>query len=157
MRIGTSALYPCKVLMELWNSVSGDYPDFKLKLVPFEDTGTITAFSEIGKKYDLMIGPHNSVNVARFANFLKLGEYRFCLAMPKSHRLSEMTSVSYNELHGEQLFMQARGNSPVNDKIRDEIEKNHPEIAIIDLPHHYNLEVFNKCAENGGVLLSLDA
>lgn len=53
--------------------------------------------------------------------------------------------------------MQARGNSPVNDKIRADIEQGHPEITIVDLPHHYDLEVFNRCTEEGCVLLSLDA
>lgn len=79
VRIGTSALYPCKILMKLWNSVSGNYPDFKLKLVPFEDTETITAFSEIGKKYDLMIGPHNSVTSRDLPIFSSSGNTAFSL------------------------------------------------------------------------------
>ncbi len=57
VRVGTSALYPCKVLMDLWNSISDRYPLFKMKIIPFEDTSTRTAFSNIGKKYDLIIGP----------------------------------------------------------------------------------------------------
>lgn len=157
VRIGTSALYPCKILMDLWNSVSDRHPHFKLKIVPFEDTSTKVAFSNLGKKYDLMIGPHNSVNVAKISDFLELGQYRFCLAMPKPHPLSGKKSISYEDLHRERFFMQARGNSPVNDKIRADIEQGHPEITIVDLPHHYNLEVFNRCAEEGCVLLSLDA
>ncbi len=157
VRIGTSALYPCKILMDLWNSVSDRHPHFKLKIVPFEDTSTRVAFSNVGKKYDLMIGPHNSVNVAKYSDFLELGQYRFCLSMPKSHPLSGKKSISYGDLHGERFLMQAKGNSPVNDKIRADIEQGHPEITIVDLPHHYDLEVFNRCAEEGCVLLSLDA
>lgn len=129
---------------------------FQLKIVPFEDTSTSAAFSNIGKKYDLMIGPHNSVNIAKISGFLELGQARFCLAMPRSHPLSGKKSVSYRDLHGERFFMQAKGNSPVNDKIRAAIEQGHPEITIVDLPHHYDLEVFNRCAEEGGVLLNLD-
>ncbi|MCI9144123.1 MAG: LysR family transcriptional regulator [Lachnospiraceae bacterium] len=157
VRIGTSALYPCKILMDLWNSVSDRHPHFKLKIVPFEDTSTRAAFSNVGKKYDLMIGPHNSVNVAKISKFLELGLYRFCLAMPKPHPLSGKKSISYKDLYGERFLMQARGNSPVNDKIRADIEQGHPEITIVDLPHHYDLEVFNRCAKEGCILLSLDA
>ena len=38
IRVGTSVLYPCNVLMELWNKVSSQYLQFKLRVVPFEDT-----------------------------------------------------------------------------------------------------------------------
>lgn len=157
VRIGTSALYPCKILTDLWNSVSDRYPYFKLKVIPFEDTSTAAAFSNIGKKYDLIIGPHNSVNTAKFSSFLELGRYRFCLAMPKAHPLSGRKFLSYGDLHGERFFMQVRGNSPVNDAVREEIETGHPQIQIIDVPQHYDVEVFNRCAEDGCVMLSLDA
>lgn len=52
-------------------------------------------------------------------------------------------------------MMQVRGNSPINDKVRDDIEQSHPQITIIDLPQHYDLEVFNQCAENEGILLTI--
>ena len=157
VRVGTSALYPCSILMNLWNSVSSQHPYFKLKVVPFEDSSTQIAFSNIGKKYDVIIGPHNSVNTAKFSNFLKLGQYHFCIAMPKPHPLSARKTLSYDDLHGERLLMQVRGNSPVNDRIRDDIEKGHPQISIVDVPQHYDLEVFNRCAEDGCMMLSLDA
>lgn len=157
IRAGTSALYPCRALMNIWNSISDRHPHFKLKLVPFEDTGTHTAFANIGKKYDLIVGPCNSVNTAKFSNFLELGRCCFCVSMPKSHPLSNKKSISYQDLHGEHFLMQVRGNSPINDKVRDDIELNHPQITIIDLPQHYDLEVFNRCAENEGILLTLES
>ena len=157
VRVGTSTLYPCNILMNLWNSISNQHTYFKLKIVPFEDTSTKTAFANIGKKYDIIIGPHNSVNTAKFCNFLELGQYHFCIAMPKPHPLSTKKNISYNDLHGERLLMQVRGNSPINDKVRDDMEKGHPQISIVDVPQHYDLEVFNRCAEEGCMMLSLDA
>lgn len=154
--VGTSALYPCKVLIDLWNPASSRYPHFHLKVVPFDDTSTKTAFANIGKKYDLIVGPFNSINTAKFSDFLELGRYHFCVTMPGHHPLSCKKKISYKDLYGEHFLMQARGNSPVNDKVRDEIERNHPQITITDLPHHYDLEVFNRCAEGDGILLSLD-
>ncbi len=70
-------------------------------------------------------------------------------------RASEM--VKFDDLHGERLLMQAPGNSPINDRIRNEIQSSHPQITIVDLPHHYDLDAFNLCAEEEGLLLSLDA
>lgn len=157
VRVGTSTLYPCNIFMNLWNSISNQHTYFKLKIVPFEDTSTKNAFANIGKRYDVIIGPHNSVNTAKFCNFLELGQYHFCIAMPKPHPLSAKKNISYNDLHGERLLMQVRGNSPINDKVRDDIEKGHPQISIVDVPQHYDLEVFNRCAEEGCTMLSLDA
>lgn len=157
IRVGTSALYPCKVLMDLWNEVSGRYPQFKLRVVPFEDTSTETAFSDVGKKYDLIAGPFDSVHTARYNRFLELGRYRFCIAMPGGHRLSRRASLTYEDLHGERLMIQEAGNSPVNDRIRGHIEKGHPQITILDVPCHYDLEVFNRCEEEGCLLLSLES
>lgn len=34
-RVGTSLLYPAKAFMDLWYKVSGQFPDYKLHLVPF--------------------------------------------------------------------------------------------------------------------------
>lgn len=156
IRVGTSALYPCRVLMDIWNKISEEYPQFKLKIIPFEDTGTDTAFANVGKKYDLMTGTFNSVQTAAFNSFLKLGEYRFCISVPGMHPLSGKKSVTYEDLHGEILMMQRAGNSPINDRIRSEIESGYPEITIYDLPYHYDLEVFNLCEEKGYLLLSLE-
>ena len=156
IRIGTSALYPCRVLMDLWNPASERYPWFTLKLVPSTATGTGAAFAAVGNEYDLIVGPHNSVTVAKNSRFLALGECRFCLAMPKTHPLAGRTSLSLEELHGERLCMQAPGNSPVNDRLRKRIQKEHPEIILKNVSRHYDLEVFNLCAEEGGILLSLD-
>ena len=49
IRVGTSALYPCKSLIELWNKINGDHPQFKLKVVPFEDTHTDGVRREWGR------------------------------------------------------------------------------------------------------------
>lgn len=155
VRIGTSALYPCKELTDLWNTHSKSYPYLKLKIIPFEDTSDQTAFAGLGKKYDLVIGPHDSVTVAKYSTFIQLGTYDFCIAVPDTHPLAVRKSVSYQDLHGERLLIQNRGNSPVNDRIRDEIEYNHPQITIVDVPSHYNMEVFNQCIEENCALLSL--
>lgn len=157
IRIGTSALYPCKVLTDLWNAKNKNNPYFKLKIVPFEDITSLSPFSDLGKKFDLIVGPHNSVTVAKYSNFIELGQYHFCIAMPQTHPLAGKSMVTYDDLHGERIMIQARGNSPVNDAIRSKIEKHHPQIKILDVPYPYDVEVFNRCMEENCVLLSLNA
>lgn len=157
IRIGTSALYPCKVLTDLWNEKNKNNSYFKLKIVPFEDINSLSPFSDLGKKFDLIVGPHNSVIIAKYSNFIELGQYHFCIAMPKTHPLAGKSIVTYDDLHGERIMIQERGNSPVNDAIRNEIENHHPQIKILDVPYHYDVEVFNRCMEENCVLLSLNA
>ena len=40
--------------------------------------------------------------------------------------------------------------------MRNDLEHNHPQIQIEDTPQFYDLSVFNRCAETGKVLLSLE-
>ena len=37
LRVGTSILNPCGVFMDLWQKVSGQFPQYKVQIVPFED------------------------------------------------------------------------------------------------------------------------
>ena len=53
-------------------------------------------------------------------------------------------------------MMVKRGDSGLNDFIRHELETRHPEIRIEDTPQFYDLSVFNRCAETGNVLLTIE-
>ncbi len=52
-------------------------------------------------------------------------------------------------------MMVQRGDSGTNDFIRNDLEKNHPQIQIEDTPPFYDLSVFNRCAETGRALLTI--
>lgn len=53
-------------------------------------------------------------------------------------------------------MMVKKGDSGTNDFIRNDLEKNHPEINIEDTPQFFDLSVFNRCAETGNVLLTIE-
>lgn len=88
--------------MDLWYKINADFPNYKLRLVPFEDNreGILSEIKKSGEKFDFLIG--------------------------------------------------------VNDFIRNDLEKNHPQIRIEDTPQFYDLSVFNRCAESGNVLLTIE-
>lgn len=156
IRIGTSVLYPCKNLMDLWSKISSEYPKFHLKIIPFEDINTGTAYYNIGKKYDLIIGSYDPNAAGDLCHFLKLGNRQFCLAMSKIHHLSKKENISITDLYGETLMIMKSGNSPINDQIRQNIEKEHPQIILANAPYYYDIEVFNYCEKNNYILLTLD-
>lgn len=156
--VGTSLLNPAKVFMDLWYKYNSSFPDFKLHLVPFEDdhNGILSEIGNLGKKFDFLIGVCDSKAWMSLCEFLPLGFYNKTVSVPRKHRLAEKSTINLEDLYGETLMMVKKGDSVINDYIRNDIETNHPQIKIEDTPQFYDLSVFNRCAESGNVLLSIE-
>ena len=136
--VGTSMLNPAKPFMDLWYKVNQSFPGYKLHLVPFEDNheGILSEIKKLGEKFDFLIGVCDSKAWLSLCNFLPLGRYK------------KMVAVT--------LMMVSKGDSGVNDFIRNDLENNHPQIHIEDTPQFYDLSVFNRCAETGNILLTIE-
>ena len=156
--IGTSLLNPAKPFMDLWYRVNQDFSEYKLHLVPFEDNheGILAEIEQLGKKFDFLIGVCDSREWLRRCNFLPLGRYTKMIAVSREHRLARKESIRIEDLYGETFMMVERGDSGVNDFLRNDLEKHHPRIHIEDTPQFYDLSVFNRCAETRNVLLTLE-
>lgn len=156
--VGTSLLNPAKPFMDLWYRVNKDFPDYKLHLVPFEDNheGILAEIAQLGEKFDFLIGVCDSKAWLNLCNMLPLGRYRKMIAVPREHHLAEKSQIEIEDLYGETLMMVKRGDSGVNDFLRNDLEKNHPQIHIEDTPQFYDMSVFNQCAETGKVLLTIE-
>ncbi len=156
--VGTSMLNPAKPFMDLWYNVNKDFPGYKLHLVPFEDNheGILSEIKNLGEKFDFLIGVCDSKAWLSLCNFTPLGQYKKMVAVSREHRLAAKKQIDITDLYGETLMMVARGDSGVNDFIRNDIEINHPQIHIEDTPQFYDLSVFNRCAETGNVLLTIE-
>lgn len=154
-RVGTSLLNPAKPFIDLWYRVNKEFPDYKLHLVPFEDNheGILSEIKKLGEKFDFLIGVCNSRTWLSMCCFLPLGTYKKMIAVSREHPLAAKEKISIEDLHGKTLMMVRRGDSDINDTIRDDLKKNHPEITIEDTPPYYDLSVFNRCAETENVLL----
>ena len=156
--VGTSLLNPAKPFMDLWYRVNHRFSNYKLHLVPFEDNheGILSEIKKLGEKFDFLIGVCDSKTWLSMCHFLPIGKYRKMIAVPREHRLAGRTCIDIQDLYGETLMMVRRGDSGINDLIRENLEKNHPKIQIEDLPPFYDLSVFNRCAETGHVLLTIE-
>lgn len=156
--IGTSLLNPAKPFMDLWYNVNKNFPEYKLHLVPFENNheGILSEISQLGKKFDFLIGVCDSKAWFKLCNFLPLGRYKKMVSVSREHRLANKKTINIEDLYGETLMMVKRGDSGVNDFLRNDLEKNHPQIQIWDTPQFYDLSVFNHCAETGKVLLTIE-
>lgn len=78
------------------------------------------------------------------------------IAVSREHPLASKSRIDIKDLYGETLMMVSAGDSGVNDFIRNDLEKNHPQIHIEDTPYFYDLSVFNRCAETRNVLLTIE-
>ena len=156
--VGTSLLNPAKPFMDLWYKINQSFPDYKLHLVPFEDNhdGILSEIKKLGEKFDFLIGVCDSKAWLSICSFLPLGRYKKMVAVSRDHRLAEKKQINIEDLHGETLMMVGRGDSGVNDFIRNDLEKKHPQIHIEGTPQFYDLSVFNRCAESGNILLTIE-
>ena len=156
--VGTSLLNPAKPFMDLWYRVNSNFPNYKLHLVPFEDNhkGILSEIELLGEKFDFLIGVCDSKAWLSRCKFLPLGRCKKMIAVSREHKLAGRKLINIEDLHGETLMMVKRGDSGVNDFLRNDLEQNHPEINIEDTPQHYDLSVFNRCAETGNVLLTIE-
>lgn len=157
-RVGTSLLYPAKAFMDLWYKVSSQFPDYKLHLVPFEDNheGILSEIEQLGKKFDFLLGVCDSKQWLNRCNMLPLGRYRKMCAVSREHPLASKKYMELSDLYGETLMMVKEGDSEMNDIIRNDLRKNHPDIRIEDTTQFYDMAVFNRCIETGNVLLILE-
>ncbi len=156
--VGTSLLNPAKPFMDLWYRVNSSFPEYKLHLVPFEDKheGILSEIEKLGEKFDFLIGVCDSKEWLSRCRFLPLGRYKKMVAVSREHRLAQKSRLDIEELYGETLMMVKRGDSKINDSIRNDLENNHPLIRIEDTPMFYDLSVFNRCAQTDKVLLTLE-
>lgn len=156
--VGTSLLNPAKPFMDLWYRVNSDFSGYKLHLVPFEDNheGIVSEIRRLGEKFDFLIGVNDSKTWLSLCNFLPLGTYRKMVAVSREHPLATRKMIHITDLYGETLMMVPRGDSGVNDFIRNDLERNHPRIRIEDTSQFYDLSVFNRCTETGNVLLTIE-
>lgn len=153
LRVGTSAMYPCQAFIGLWTEISQRCPQFRLQIVPIESDQRRTDL--LGSAYDFLIGPYDP-GFARNHTFFPVGEYRFTIALPRTHPLAGKERISFGDLEGGPLLLMRPGHSEVNDRIRHDIRKKHPNLMIQDIEPSYGLETFNLCMETGAPLLSLE-
>lgn len=156
--VGTSLLNPAKPFMDLWYRINQNFPDYKLHLVPFQDNheGILSEIKKLGEKFDFLIGVCDSKAWLSLCSFLPLGRYKKMIAVSREHPLASKAKLDIEDLYGETLMMVSPGDSGANDFIRNDLEKNHPQIHIENTPQFYDLSVFNRCAETGNVLLTIE-
>lgn len=159
IRIGSSLLNPSKVLTDLWLPLQEKYRQYRFSIVPYEDTKEqiLSVTASLGERIDILVGSFNSRKMLETADYLPLGYYKLCIAVPKEHPLAKRKELTLRDLHGERLMMIKSGDTEPIDHFHDMMKMTHPQILIEETDHYYDMETFNTCEQTGALLLTLDA
>lgn len=159
IRVGSSLLNPSSVLTNLWAPIREKYPEYKFRIIPYEDKKEqiLSVTASLGERIDLLVGSFNSRAMQKRANYLFLGNYQLCVAVPKGHPLSYKKELTFQDLHGERLVMVKSGDTELLDYFRTILNMTHPQIMITDTDYYYDIDTFNMCEQTGMFLLTLDA
>ena len=154
VRIGTSLLYKCRLLPDLWTRISEKHPELKIEILSmteYQNRGEV--FKALGIEFDLFEGIYGSTGWNGMCQFLELEHTPICCAVAKNHRLAGMKILTMQDLNGEYLVMPIEGVSKEMDAFRNHIKNNYPTIQIVD-SKRYGLDTFTLCEVNGYILIT---
>ena len=154
VRIGTSLLYKCRLLPELWAVICEERPELKMEILPmaeYQNRGN--SLSMLGIKYDLFEGIYGNTGWKGLCQFLELSRTPICCAVSKKHRFAEKKHLSMQDLNGEYLVMPITEVSAELDAFRNEILTNYPTVQIID-SSYYGVDTFTMCEVNPYILIT---
>lgn len=154
VRIGTSLLYKCRLLPDLWTKISEKHPELKIEILPmteYQNRGEV--FSALGVQFDLFEGIYGSAGWVGLCQFLELELTPICCAVAKNHRLAGMKKLTLQDLDGEYLMMPVEGVSKEVDTFRKDITVNYPAVRIVD-SLYYGVDTFTLCEVNGYILVT---
>jgi len=157
IRIGTSFMTPTQFLIDIWPKIHEVCPDLKFQLVPFENTpeNAREILMNLGQNIDLVAGIFDEESLKQWGcAALELSKEPLCCAVSIHHRLSEKRKLSIGDLFGGNLMLIRRGWNGYVDSLRDDIEKNYPQISIVDFSF-FDVGVFNQCENSNNILMAV--
>lgn len=154
VRIGTSLLYKCRLLPDLWAQISEKHPELKIEILPmteYQNRGEV--FTALGVQFDLFEGIFGSAGWKGMCQFLELERTPVCCAVAKNHRLASMKKLTMQDLNGEYIVMPVEGVSREIDDFRNHIRNHYPTVQILD-SRRYDIDTFTLCEVNPYILIT---
>ena len=153
VRFGSSQLYSIKQIEGIWDLARKECSDLEIKITACSDGNYLDADNDIWKQVDVLCAAFGYCKEDGKLEQLQLGSLNIAWAMPYNHPLAQKKSLRPEDLYGMDLMMVHKVVSSYIDALREEIESKHPRIHIIDVPA-YRLETFNRCVNEGKLMVS---
>ena len=155
IHIGASLMNPVNFLLERWGKAAQQYPNIRLEIVPFEDTipGFTEVLDHLGERIDVISCPYDTNFWGDRFQAFHLHDLPLCIACSRSHPLASKERLTLQNLYGQTLWIAARGVDDYQDRVRDDLEQNHPQIRLKD-SLYLNLGGFNQLVASQDVAIS---
>ena len=154
VRIGTSLLYKCRLLPQIWAKISEICPELKIEIMSMNEYNQRgETFAALGNQYDLFEGIYGSIGWKGLCSFLELEKTEICCAVSKNHRLANTKELTMQDLNGECIVMPIEGVSKEMDAFRNHIRSAYPTVQIVD-SKYYGVDTFTLCEVNQYVLIT---
>lgn len=156
IRIGVSLMTPAQFVLSLWPRIKEICPGLTFRLVPFDNTpaNAREILKNLGANIDIVAGWYDEDFLSsRGCAALRLEDEPICCAVSVNHRLAGNKRLSIEDLAGENLMLIRRGWNRYTDALREHLWMNCPAIKVTDVPF-FDVSVFNRCEEEGGVLVA---
>lgn len=154
VRIGTSLLYKCRLLPDIWVKTNEQCPELKIEILSMaESQSRGDAFTRLGIDYDLWEGIYCNGGWDGLCQFLELMRTPICCAVAKNHRLAKAKNLTMQDLNGEYLVMPIQNVSVEIDAFRSEVTTKYPTVQIVD-SNYYGVDTFTLCELNPYVLIT---
>lgn len=155
IRIGSSLMRPSRKVVSLWQKVGQRYPQFKLKIISFDDQhdNYRRLVTHLGQKIDVISGIYPSDLFGHRCSCLQLGWQKISVAVPLSHHLAGKKELQPSDLNGEKVVIIKHGDTKYIDRLRTAIERHHPQIKLITVDN-YDVDTLNYCEKNNLIMIT---
>ena len=90
-------------------------------------------------------------------DFLRLETQKLTCAVPARHLLAQKKKLTYDDLAGETLYFPSRGNPNLAQRFCNYLRQKYPGITVNAPSIFYDLDVINRCAREGKILVGFDS
>lgn len=159
IRIATSLLRSAQPIMDVWEQISGENPQYTIQVMPFNDDASSLrrVTNQLGKTVDLSVGPTNANYLMNNdISFFNLGDRQCNVMVPKKNRLANKQRLTWDDLAGQALLLLRPHLSPKIDELREEIKDHHRQIQVINTDHFYDMAAFNLAVNHNYLMEALD-
>lgn len=158
IRVGSSPMTPSSFLTGLWPSVLKRCPGATIKLITFENTpeNARRILANLGEDIDVVAGAYDDAFLAsRGCAALELSLEPLRVFMSATHPLAEREELVPSDLAGQRVLVIQRGWNAVTDQAADALRAQ-PEGPEVEEFPFINVDVFNRCDEDGMLLIGID-
>lgn len=155
--LGTSILHPADPFMTLWKRLAPEMSRFQIRLVQLQEdlNSSNREYAMLGRSSDLIVGTFDNATLKQSFSAIKLGSYRFGIAVRSDNPLTRLETISFKDLANQKILMVPRGVSEKNDILRRQMLAEVRSIQPVNTEGRYDINTFNKAVEENLALVSL--